>query len=1002
MPANVLVIGGGGREHALSWKLAQSSEVKAIYVSPGNAGTDKCGKIENVALDVKDHDSIASWCREKAVELVVVGPEDPLAAGLADSLDSQGIKCFGPSAKAAQIESSKVFAKEFMEKHSIPTARYASFTDVDQAIQYIEGADFPAHVVKASGLAAGKGVVIATNNEEACQAVRDCLQERKFGTAGETVIVEELLTGEEVSVLAFTDGETVCMMPPAQDHKRLLDRDEGPNTGGMGTVCPYPKVGFSDLRKIKEEIMQKTVDGLREDGIPYKGVLYAGLMMTEDGPKVLEFNCRFGDPETQAILPLMKSDLFTTCLACVSGTLKDREPEFDTQKKVLGVVMASGGYPGTYKKGCPISGLEEAENLGLTIFHAGTTMKDETLVTSGGRVLAVMAMELDFETAASAAQKGANMVKFDGAFHRKDIGFRVVSRSLHTPPLSYKDAGVDIAAGNSLVQAIKPMAAASNRSGCMASLGMFGALFDVKAAGFQDPILVSGTDGVGTKLKIAQMTGKHSTIGLDLVAMCVNDILAHGAEPLYFLDYFATGRLNVGVARDVIQGISEGCKLAGCALVGGETAEMPGMYQHGDYDVAGFAVGAVERNRILPRVQNIIAGDAVIGLASSGLHSNGFSLVRKLVEKLELRYDKPSPFKTGKSLGEDLLTPTKIYVSSVLPLMRTGDIKAFAHITGGGLVENVPRILPDGLRVRLDASKWEMAPVFGWLSEKGNIPAEEMAKTFNCGVGAVLIVDASLATQITDQLMTSGEKAAVIGQVEKQSVASCERRVIIERLPQALINCWRHIPGVSRKKRIGVLISGSGTNLQALIDFTRDPMNFSAAEIVLVISNKADVQGLTRAEKAGIATKVINHKNFGSREEFDSALHHSLVAAGVEIVCLAGFMRILSGEFVRKWLGRMLNVHPSLLPAFKGADAHWQVLKAGVKVSGCTVHFVAEEVDTGAIVVQESVPVFHDDTEETLSERVKQREHKAFPRALELLASDQVKMDPAGKIQWST
>ncbi|WAR13969.1 PUR2-like protein [Mya arenaria] len=839
MPANVLVIGGGGREHALSWKLAQSSEVKAIYVSPGNAGTDKCGKIENVALDVKDHDSIASWCREKAVELVVVGPEDPLAAGLADSLDSQGIKCFGPSAKAAQIESSKVFAKEFMEKHSIPTARYASFTDVDQAIQYIEGADFPAHVVKASGLAAGKGVVIATNNEEACQAVRDCLQERKFGTAGETVIVEELLTGEEVSVLAFTDGETVCMMPPAQDHKRLLDRDEGPNTGGMGTVCPYPKVGFSDLRKIKEEIMQKTVDGLREDGIPYKGVLYAGLMMTEDGPKVLEFNCR--------------------------------EPEFDTQKKVLGVVMASGGYPGTYKKGCPIS---------------GTTMKDETLVTSGGRVLAVMAMELDFETAASAAQKGANMVKFDGAFHRKDIGFRVVSRSLHTPPLSYKDAGVDIAAGNSL---------------------------------------------------IAQMTGKHSTIGLDLVAMCVNDILAHGAEPLYFLDYFATGRLNVGVARDVIQGISEGCKLAGCALV----------------------VGAVERNRILPRVQNIIAGDAVIGLASSGLHSNGFSLVRKLVEKLELRYDKPSPFKTGKSLGEDLLTPTKIYVSSVLPLMRTGDIKAFAHITGGGLVENVPRILPDGLRVRLDASKWEMAPVFG----------------------AVLIVDASLATQITDQLMTSGEKAAVIGQVEKQSVASCERRVIIERLPQALINCWRHIPGVSRKKRIGVLISGS--------DFTRDPMNFSAAEIVLVISNKADVQGLTRAEKAGIATKVINHKNFGSREEFDSALHHSLVAAGVEIVCLAGFMRILSGEFVRKWLGRMLNVHPSLLPAFKGADAHWQVLKAGVKVSGCTVHFVAEEVDTGAIVVQESVPVFHDDTEETLSERVKQREHKAFPRALELLASDQ-------------
>ncbi|XP_053379386.1 trifunctional purine biosynthetic protein adenosine-3-like [Mercenaria mercenaria] len=997
MSSKVLVLGGGGREHALSWKLAQSPEVKAVYVAPGNAGTARCGKVDNVVLNLKDFDEVSRWCKDNEIDLVVVGPEDPLAAGISDHLTAQGITCFGPSKEASQIESSKEFSKNFMKRHDIPTARFACFTNAEDAINYIESADFPALVVKASGLAAGKGVVIATNKAEACQAVKECLQEKKFGASGETVVVEELLQGEEVSILAFSDGTTVSLMPAAQDHKRLLDRDEGPNTGGMGAVCPYPKVGFSDLRKIKEDIMQKTVQGLKEEGIPYVGVLYAGLMMTDDGPKVLEYNCRFGDPETQSILPLMKSDLYTTCVACVKGTLNDNLPEYDLAKKVLGVVLVSGGYPGAYKKGCAITGLEEAENLGITVFHAGTAVKDDSLVTSGGRVLAVMAMESNFETAASVAQKGAEMIKFDGVYHRKDIGFRVVSRSLHTPPLSYKDAGVDIAAGNNLVQAIKPLAASSTRSGCMAALGSFGALFDLKAAGFQDPILVSGTDGVGTKLKIAQAIEHHKSIGIDLVAMCINDILAHGAEPLYFLDYYATGKLKVSVARDVIEGITEGCRLAGCALVGGETAEMPGMYQQGDYDIAGFAVGAVERNKILPRVQNIRVGDAVIGLGSSGLHSNGFSLVRKLVEKLELRYDKPSPFKTGNSLGDDLLTPTRIYVNSVLPLMKTGDVKAFAHITGGGLIENIPRILPDGHRVRLDASKWNMPPVFGWLSEKGNIPESEMAKTFNCGIGAVLIVDQSLASQIVEQLSSNGETAAVIGSVEKQTG---ERRVIIEKLQSALIQCWRHVPGVSRKKRVGVLISGSGTNLQALIDFTRDASNFSAAELVLVISNKPDVPGLKRAEKAGIATKVISHKNYGSREEFDDALHHSLVAAGVEIVCLAGFMRILSGDFVKKWSGRMLNVHPSLLPSFKGHDAHWQVLKSGVRISGCSVHFVAEEVDAGAILVQESVPVYHDDTEDILSERIKQKEHKAYPKALEMVASEQVKLKPDGRIEW--
>ncbi|KAL3861941.1 hypothetical protein ACJMK2_007951 [Sinanodonta woodiana] len=1001
MAENVLVLGGGGREHALSWKLAQSPLVKTVFVAPGNAGTANEEKVENVTLNLKDFNDITDFCSDHNISLVVVGPEDPLAQGITDHLLQKGIPCFGPSAKASQIEASKYFAKHFMTRHKIPTARFESFTDFEAACQHIRSAGYPSLVVKASGLAAGKGVTVASSVEEACEAARKMLKEEQFGQAGMTIVVEELLEGEEVSVLAFSDGSTVALMPPAQDHKRLLDGDKGPNTGGMGALCPYPKLGLKDLEDIKVNIIQKTIDGLREEGIPFKGVLYAGLMMTRDGPKVLEYNCRFGDPETESILPLLQSDLYSVCRACVDGTLAANQPRFDLNKKVVGVVVVSGGYPDSYKKGCRITGLDKVAEQGLKVFHAGTAIKDGEMVTNGGRVLVVTAVSDDFHCATNLVQKGAALVKFDGAFHRKDIGFRVVNRFLHSPPtITYKDSGVDIDAGDSLVEAIKPLAENTARSGCVTSIGSFGALFDLKAAGYKDPILVSGTDGVGTKLKIALAVGQHGTIGIDLVAMSVNDILAHGAEPLFFLDYFATGRLDVGVARDVIAGITEGCKIAGCALIGGETAEMPGLYRTGDYDIAGFAVGAVERDNVLPRIQSIEPGDGVIGLSSSGIHSNGFSLVRKLVKKLELGYDMPSPFKTGKTLGEDLLTPTKIYVKSLLPLMRSGDIKAFAHITGGGLVDNLPRVLPEEVFVKLDAKKWKVPSVFGWLADKGNIKESEMARTFNCGIGGVLIVDIAKATKVIEQLQCVGEEANLIGQVEK--LTGFGQRVVIQNLQSALVQSWRQVPGVSRKKRVGVLISGSGTNLQALIDYTREPHNHSAAELVLVISNKPGVQGLQRAEKVGIMTKVINHKDYKNREEFDDALHHSLMAAGVEIVCLAGFMRILTGGFVRKWSGHMLNVHPSLLPSFKGSDAVEQALGAHVRITGCTVHFVAEEVDAGAILVQESVPVYPNDTTETLHERIRHVEHLAFPRALELVASEKAVLGENGQVIWRT
>lgn len=329
---------------------------------------------------------------------------------------------------------------------------------------------------------------------------------------------------------------------------------------------------------------------------------------------------------------------------------------------------------------------------------------------------------------------------------------------------SYKDAGVDIEAGNSLVDAIKPLAASTKRAGANADLGGFGALFDLKAAGFKDPLLVSATDGVGTKLKLAIDMNKHDTVGIDLVAMCVNDLVVQGAEPLFFLDYFATGGLDVDATRDIVAGIADGCRQAGCALIGGETAEMPGMYAKGDYDMAGFTVGAVERDQLL-MADTLTEGDVLLGLSSSGVHSNGYSLVRRLISDFNMDLAAPAPFDENVKLGDALIAPTRIYVKSCLAGVRSGQIKALSHITGGGLFENIPRILPKNLVAELDANAWELPPLFKWLAELGNIAPRELATTFNCGIGMVVATPADQAEALTALLVEHGETVQQIGRL---------------------------------------------------------------------------------------------------------------------------------------------------------------------------------------------------------------------------------------------
>lgn len=416
----ILVIGSGGREHALVWKLKASPRVSEIFCAPGNAGTSEIAT--NVQIPVNDHAALIKFATAEGIDLTVVGPDDALAAGIVDHFERAGLKIFGPSQSAARLESSKVFAKEFMQRHGIPTAASGHFSDSAEAHRFCQESHYPL-VIKADGLALGKGVIIAQTPWEAAQAIHDIMEKRQFGAAGDRVVIEEFLTGQECSVHALVDGDHYLLFPAAQDHKQIGDGDQGPNTGGMGTFCPPDKLVTPALiERIGREVMEPFMAGLKKDGLRFRGLLFPGVMVTAEGPKLLEFNCRFGDPETQVVLSRLKSDLVDLLEATVEGRLDQVTAEWDPRAAVC-VIMASGGYPGAYAKGKAITGIAQAEALGqVTVFHAGTQMLDGELVTAGGRVLGVTALGDDLQAAQARAYEAVSKIHFEGATFRRDIG----------------------------------------------------------------------------------------------------------------------------------------------------------------------------------------------------------------------------------------------------------------------------------------------------------------------------------------------------------------------------------------------------------------------------------------------------------------------------------------------------------------------------------------------------------------------------------------------------
>lgn len=689
----VVVVGSGGREAAIRWA---------------------CARYGHDVVAADSYDPIV----DAPCDLVIVGPEGALVEGTADRCAAHGIPCFGPTADLARLESSKSFTRRLADHLGLPSPIYATFVDADAAIAWWKTLGRPV-VVKFDGLAAGKGVVVPRTDPETEDAIR------RLTKRGE-IVLEEQLTGPECSLIALCDGTTARALPMAQDHKRLGEGDSGPNTGGMGAYAPAP-IPY-DAAMLTDLFITPVLHHLRAAGTPYVGVLYAGLMLTSQGPKLLEFNCRFGDPEAQAILPLLDCDLAEVALACTAGNLS-RTTIATTGATACTVVAAAPGYPESPQLGGSVTGLEGADDDASLVFPSGT---DGTSVT-GGRVVAVTGLGDDLTAARAAAYARLGSIRFDGMQVRNDIGWRAIGAELR----SYASAGVDIDEGARAVERMRAAVERTHGPSVLAGLGSFGGAFSASVIkSLDDPVLVASTDGVGTKVELAARLGRHRGVGIDIVNHCIDDVLVQGARPLFFLDYIASSTLDANHVAGVVSGMAEACEAAGCALLGGETAEMPGVYAPGAFDIAGTLIGLVDRSDLLPR-PDVGVGDVLIGLASSGPHTNGYSLLRKVFAWVPMD---AVPAGFDRSLADSLLEPHRSYLDVLTPALASGRVKALAHITGGGLPENLPRVLPDGCDAVVALDSWPVPALFRLVSEVcTSLDTRELYRTLNMGIGMVVV-----------------------------------------------------------------------------------------------------------------------------------------------------------------------------------------------------------------------------------------------------------------------
>jgi phosphoribosylamine--glycine ligase/phosphoribosylaminoimidazole synthetase len=719
----VVVIGLGGREHAIAWACRRHGHEAALLPE----------------LPPAD---------EQQPDLVIPGPEAALVAGVADECARRGVPCFGPTANLAKLESSKSYARQLATDLGIPGPGFFRFrsSEHDAAIAwYRQSGD--AVVVKADGLAGGKGVIVPEAPDETIAAIR--------ATDGPFVL-EVRMTGPECSLIALCDGATAVALPLAQDHKRIGEGDTGPNTGGMGAYAPAPVPYAAD--ELVATFVQPILDHFAAAGTPYVGVLYAGLMLTPDGPRLVEYNVRFGDPEAQALLPLLDSDLAALALAATQGHLGE-VPVAVWPGAACTVVAAAAGYPGDPRTGDAVTLPTEEQLDGALLLPAG--LRDGR--TSGGRVLAVTGIGDDLAAARAHAYAAIEHVAFAGMQYRRDIGWRAPGSTL----ASYAAAGVDIAEGNRAVATMRDAVERTHGAEVVRGVGSFGGAFSAKAiAAMDDPVLVASTDGVGTKVELAAALGRVRGLGHDIVNHCVGDVLVQSARPLFFLDYVAASRLDADVVAEIVTGMAEACAAAGCTLLGGETAEMPGVYTEGSIDIAGTLVGVAERGALLPR-NDIATGDVLIGVASSGPHTNGYSMLRKLFAWIPMDV---TPAGLDRRLGEALLEPHRNYLPVLDAALATGAVKALAHVTGGGLPENVPRVLPSDVGAVIHLGSWPAPPLFRLVRDLATALDDlELHRTLNMGIGMVVVCGSDDVDRVQSAI---DEETWVIGELVAHDAAA--------------------------------------------------------------------------------------------------------------------------------------------------------------------------------------------------------------------------------------
>ncbi|XP_073524443.1 trifunctional purine biosynthetic protein adenosine-3-like isoform X2 [Phyllobates terribilis] len=961
MTDRVLVIGGGETEESLCWAVAQSAYVKQVLCAPGTEGMADTGKIGKSAVITSNPAILKQFCQEHNISLVIISSVSLLTAGLTDDLTRSGVRCFGPTMKAAQLQDNKKMAKDFMQRLDIPTARWKSFTNPHEACSFITYADFPALVVKAVTSSSGRDFYITRDKDEACRAVQRLTQDWILGTSI-TLVVEERLEGKNYICLCVTDGVSLAPLPFVHISKHCILQPASP-----GVI----QLSEKNSKKIQDNILQKAIDAMRQEGWHYRGLFGVKIMMTGKGPIVLGFICTFQDLKNQMIVPLLKPDLYEVIQAAIGERLSSHVVTWRLEKCV-------GNTATTRRETWSSVDIAKAKEPGPEDGYRNTKLTSDETMSSGA-------------TAATpiVGTKCGKIVAFLGMAYRKDYP---------SPPQKDKERRKLLCADESQTtndttsDVIQP--GPTVMGNVHQSLRRKVRSFDINTAQYKDPVFVCSSTSIGDKIEVALACNLHKSAAQSLVTTCINELLAQGAQTLFFMPHCASGQLSADVTEALEEGLARGCKITGATLLEKECPQPPSLYTDGSYNVSGFALGVLERDHRLPRPDLMKAGDLVIGIRSPGSYSSSnLSLLKGVMENHSLQYTSVLPMGDGVTVwGEMIMNSTMVFTAAVLRALQSGDISACVPITEGGLVGSIFHYLPENMGVIIDALCWKIPVIFPWLYKVGELSEQDLVYNFTCGIGAVLIAQKNVAQKILAEIQHD-EEAWIIGSILHHHADS--PRVQVRHFLEALkLNNFQLLKNVIFYKapvkisKLAVLTSTAGPKLKLMMD-TISQLG-SCARLSLIISNNSSVEELKKAAGAGIPSRVFHHTMFGCRSEFESTVCRVLEEFSIDLICLAGFGRTLSDQFLIGWRGKIMKLFSSLIPSMKMETS---------PVTGWRVHGCTDGSSPGPTILQEMVV---DDPEVPACTQMGEAEQRAVAKAVHLVATGTVTLGMDGCVVWKS